>query len=335
MPTIVLRRLLIALPTMLAMTFIVFFLVKLIPGDAARLALGDKATEEALSEYREQLGLNEPVSVQYLLFMKRMVLEGDLGVSIRSNERITAVISEKFPATLELALAAMLFALAFGVPLGLFAAIRPGSWLDLAAMGGSVLGVSMPVFWLGLILMWFLGLELGWFPLSGRVGIEFFYEPVTGLLFLDGVLTRQWDLALSGLHHLVLPAVTLGTIPLAFLARMTRATILDVMRQDFIRTAHAKGLRRIKVYLRHGLRNAAIPVVNISALQFGTLLAGAMITETIYSWPGMGRWILESVSGRDIPAIEGGVLVIALSFILINLISDILFRLLDARVKIS
>jgi peptide/nickel transport system permease protein len=329
------RRTLLAVPTLFAVSCVIFILIKCVPGDAARLALGEKASEEVLADYRQQLGLDRPLLIQYGLFLQRFILHADLGNSIRSGEAVTEIIAAKFPATFELALCAMLLAIFGGVLAGTIAAIRPKGFLDMIIMGASVTGVSMPVFWLGLLLMWFLGLEMGWLPLSGRFAATLEYQSQTGFLLLDAAIAGNVPLLLDGLHHLILPALTLASIPLAFLARMTRSALLDVMKKDYIRTARAKGADGKLLFFRHGLRNAAIPIINISGLQFGGLLAGAMITETVFSWPGMGRWILESVHSRDIPAMQGGVLTIALTFIVINTLTDILFTLADARVKVS
>lgn len=331
---IVFKRLVSTLPTLLALTIALFLMVKAIPGDPAQLLLGDKATPESLQAIREELGLNKSWPAQYGIYIKNLVVDFDMGKSFRSQEAVLDVITEKFPATIELAIGAMLFAIGIGIPMGLMAASKPGSLVDFGSMTTAVFGVSMPVFWLGLILMWIFGLYLEWLPISGRLGIDFYYEPTTGFLLYDSLFV-DGDLAMfkSAIQHLVLPSVTLGTIPMAFLARMTRSAMLEVLQQDYIRTSKAKGSAFWKIYFVHALRNAAIPIITILGLQFGTLLAGAMITETIFSWPGMGTWILSSVEARDIPAIEGGVLAVASAFVIINLVVDLLYRVVDPRIR--
>jgi ABC-type dipeptide/oligopeptide/nickel transport system permease component len=311
-------------------------MVKAIPGDPAQLLLGDKATPESLDAIRIELGLDKPLAVQYGIYMKNLLVNFDLGKSIRSQESIVEVIKEKFPATIELSIVAILFAIIIGIPMGLMAASKPGSILDFSCMTTAVLGVSMPVFWLGLVLMWFFGFYLDWLPISGRMAIDFYYEPKTGFLLYDSLFIDQdYGMFWSGVKHLILPAITLGTIPMAFLARMTRSAMLEVLQQDYIRTSKAKGTAFWKIYFVHALKNAAIPITTILGLQFGGLLAGALITETIFSLPGMGTWILASVEARDIPAIEGGVLTVAAAFVLINLLVDVLYRLFDPRIRYS
>lgn len=332
----VLKRILVSIPTLIALTIALFLMIKAIPGDPAQLLLGDKATPESLAEIREELGLNKPLPVQYGIYLYKLALEGDMGRSITTQEPIVDIILDKFPATFELAIMAMMFATLIGIPMGLAAAIKPGSILDFSSMSFAVFGVSMPVFWLGLILMWFFGMQLDWFPISGRLGIDFYYEKTTGFLLYDSLFVEQdKEMFFSAFKHLILPALTLGTIPMAFLARITRSSMLEVSKQDYIRTAKAKGAGFVRIYLAHTLKNASIPIITILGLQFGSLLAGAMITETIFSWPGMGRWILDSVSARDIPAIEGGVLVVAVSFVIINLFVDILYRIFDPRIRLN
>ncbi|MEZ4743652.1 MAG: ABC transporter permease [Bdellovibrionota bacterium] len=333
---VVVKRLLIAVPTLLALTIILFLMVKAIPGDPAQLLLGDKATPESLQQVREELGLNKPIAVQYGIYLYNLVVNFDMGNSISSQEPVISLIGDKFPATIELSVMAILFAMLVGVPIGLIAASRPGSFVDFTSMSTAVFGVSMPVFWLGLILMWIFGLALGWLPISGRLGIDYYYEPTTGFLLFDSLFIEQdIEMFRDALAHLILPAITLGTIPMAFLARITRASMLEVLQQDFIRTAKAKGVTFWKIYLVHSFKNASIPITTILGLQFGTLLAGAIITETIFSWPGMGNWILSSVNARDIPALEGGVIAVAAAFVLINLVVDVLYRLIDPRIRLS
>jgi peptide/nickel transport system permease protein len=332
---LVTKRILIAIPTLLALTLAVFLIVKAIPGDPALMLLGERATPESLHQMREELGLNDPIHVQYLRFMKNMLIEGDLGRSINSSEPISEILASKFPATMELAFFAMLFAIFVGIPSGLIAAIWSGTVIDFSSMSVAILGVSMPVFWLAMVLTWVFGLELGWMPISQRVSIDYYYDPVTGFLLFDAMVAGDWGMFWDGLHHLVLPAIALGTIPMAFLARITRASMLEVINQDYVRTAKAKGVAMYVVYLKHALKNAFIPVLTVLGLQFGLLLSGAIITETVFSWPGMGSWLLESVNARDYPALEAGILLTASSFVAVNLVVDLLYRSFDPRVRVT
>lgn len=333
--TTIFRRLLIALPTLIGLSIVVFLLTKAIPGDPAQILLGDRASKEALEQTRKELGLDRPLYEQYGSYMFQ-VIQGDLGRSLVSKRKIMDIITERFPATIELATFAMILAILIGIPLGFISAIYRGKSLDFTVMSFSVAGVSMPVFWLGLVLVWVFSIELGLFPVSGRLDIEFVdYEPITGMLLVDAVILSDFELFKSALHHLVLPSLTLSSIPMAFLARMTRSTALDVIRQDYIRTAKAKGLSAISVYYRHAFKNTLPQILNVAGLQFGVLLGGAMITETIFSWPGMGSWILDSVNSRDFPAIESGVLTVAVAFILVNLVVDLIHGVVDPRVRIS
>lgn len=333
--TLIAKRILVAVPTLLALTFVVFLIVKAIPGDPALMLLGERATPEALAQVRHDMGLDRPWYVQYGHFLERLIVERDFGRSLSTNESIADIISHKFPATIELASFAMLFAVLLGVPAGLFAAIWPATLVDFSSMSIAMLGVSMPIFWLALVLTWVFGLELGWFPISGRLGIDFYYEPVTGFVFLDSVLARDWAMLTDGLWHVVLPAIALGTIPMAFLARITRASMLEVVKQDYVRTAKAKGLAMWMVYIKHALKNAFIPILTVLGLQFGLLLGGAIITETIFSWPGIGSWLLESVASRDYTSLEIGILVTATAFVLVNLVVDLLYRVFDPRMRVS
>jgi peptide/nickel transport system permease protein len=333
--TIIAKRLFIAVPTLLALTLAVFLMVKAIPGDPALMLLGERATPAALEEMRNELGLNDPLHTQYFRFLHNLIIEGDLGRSINSSEKISDIITSKFPATMELAIFAMIFAICIGIPSGLFAAIWPGTLIDFTSMSVAIAGVSMPIFWLAMVLTWIFGLELGWLPISQRVGIDFYYDPITGFILIDSLLTKEYDMFWDALKHLVLPAITLGTIPMAFLARITRAAMLEVLGQDFIRTAKAKGMSMYMVYLKHALKNAAIPLLTVLGLQFGLLLGGAIITETVFSWPGIGSWLLDSVNARDYPALEIGILVTAASFVVVNTIVDLLYSLFDPRVRVG
>lgn len=307
-------------------------MLHLTPGDPARVMLGERATPEALARLREELGLNEPWYVQYWEFLSR-ALRGDLGKSIKSHQKISVEIRDRFPATVELALASMVFATILGMIAGIISATKQYSVFDYSSMVGSLVGISMPIFWLGLVLIIVFSVKLGLFPLSGRIGPRISLERITNFYLIDSLITGNWVAFKDTLHHLVLPSVALGTIPMAFISRMTRSSMLEVIRQDFIRTAQAKGLAQAVVTYRHALKNAMIPVVTVIGLEFGYLLGGAILTETIFAWPGIGRWLFLAVGARDFRAIQGGVLLVATVFVLINLAVDMLYAFLDPRIR--
>ncbi len=334
MSRFILRRFLSLIPTVLGISILVFFMVHLIPGDPAEMMLGERASVESLKQLREQLGLNEPLYVQYGLFMSRLV-RGDLGRALRTNEKITTEIMQRFPATIELSLAAILIATVFGMLAGIISATRQYSVFDYISMVASLIGVSMPIFWLGLVLMIIFSLHLGWLPLSGRLSYFIELETVTNLYVIDSVLTGNWTAFKDAVWHLIMPAFTLSTIPMAIIARITRSSMLEVLRQDYIRTAKAKGLSPVTVYLKHGLKNAMIPVITVIGLQFGILMGGAILTETIFAWPGIGNWILNAVYARDFNAVQGGTMLVATVFVLINMVVDILYAWVNPRIKVS
>ncbi|AFV75572.1 ABC-type dipeptide/oligopeptide/nickel transport system, permease component [Thermus oshimai JL-2] len=304
MSAYILRRLLIALPTLFGVVVLVFLMVRLAPGDPAVLLAGEFATPETLEAIRARYGLDRSLPEQFLIYLGAL-LRGDLGESARSRRPVLEELATYFPNTLELAAAAILVALLLGVPLGVLAALRPGSGLDLGVMVLALLGVSMPVFWFGLLAILIFSVGLGWFPVAGK----------------------------GTLAHLVLPAVTLGVNATALLARMTRGTLLEVLSQDYIRTARAKGLAERVVIFKHALRNALIPVVTVAGLEFGSLLSGAVITETIFAWPGLGQLLVGSILARDYPVVQGAVLLVAVSFVLVNLLVDLLYAWIDPRVR--
>jgi peptide/nickel transport system permease protein len=326
------RRVVLLVPTLLGVSLLAFLLVHFVPGDPAAVMLGERATPEAIEELRHELGLDRPLPVQYGVFLGRL-LQGDLGRSIKTRERIVIEIGDRFPATFELATAAMLLAVLIGVPAGVLAARRRGSWWDAVVMSGSLLGVSMPIFWLGLLLLLGFSVNLDWFPLSGRQSPALAVPARSGFLLLDTLLAGRGDAFLSALQHLALPALALGTIPLAVISRMTRSSVLEVLNADYIRTAWAKGLAERVVLAKHVLKNAFIPTLTVIGLQFGYLLGGAIITETIFAWPGIGRWLLLSVQARDIRAVQGGVLLFAFVFVLVNLLVDLLYAVFDPRIR--
>ena len=304
MTAYLLRRILIALPTLLGVVVLVFLMVRLAPGDPAVLLAGEFATPETLETIRARYGLDRSLPEQFLIYLEAL-LRGDLGESARSRRPVLEELKTYFPNTLELASAAILVAVLTGIPLGVLAALRPGSGLDLSVMVLALLGVSMPVFWFGLLAILIFSVGLGWFPVAGK----------------------------GTLAHLVLPAITLGINATALLARMTRGTLLEVLSQDYIRTARAKGLAERVVIFKHALRNALIPVVTVVGLEFGTLLSGAVITETIFAWPGLGQLLVGSILARDYPVVQGAVLLVAITFVLINLLVDLLYATIDPRVR--
>jgi len=304
MTTYIARRLLAVIPTLLGVLLTVFLMVRLAPGDPAQLLAGEFATPETLADIRQRFGLDQPWHVQLGLYAANVV-RGDLGQSVRTRKPVAYELRQYFPNTLRLTLGAMLVALLIGIPAGIIAATRPGTIFDLLAMLGALIGVSMPVFWFGLMAILIFSVQLGWFPVAGT----------------------------STLWHLVLPAITLGTSTAAILARMTRSAMLEVLSQDYIRTARAKGLAGRVVIFKHALRNALIPVVTITGLQFGGLLEGAVITETVFAWPGIGQLLVGSILARDYPVVQGAVLLIAVAFILINLIVDLLYGTIDPRIR--
>lgn len=330
----ILKRLLNLIPVLLGITLLVFILLHLIPGDPAQILAGTRATPETVEAIREQLGLNKPLLLQYLLFLGNL-LRFNLGNSIMSGASIIQEILIRWPATFELSVAAMFIALMLGIPAGVLAAVRKNSPIDNLTMSGSLLGVSMPVFWLGLLLIYLFAVNLQWLPPGLRISQEVAtsFKPLTGFYVFDALLQLNWKALKDILAHLVLPALTLSTIPLAIIARITRSAMLEVLSQDYIRTARAKGVLERWVIFKHALKNALLPVVTIIGLQFGTLLSGAILTETIFSWPGIGFWIYDGILNRDYPVVQGGVIFVSISFVLINLLVDISYAFLDPRIQ--
>jgi peptide/nickel transport system permease protein len=326
------KRLLDLLPVLLGITILVFLFLQLIPGNPAVVLLGPRATPEQIEQLQGQLGLNQPLPLQYLAFLGKLI-RFDLGRSIMSGVPILQEIAIRWPATFELSVAAMLVAMILGVPAGIIAAVRKNGWVDNLAMSASLLGVSMPVYWLGLLLVYLFAVNLHWLPPSGRLSVDTDLHPITGFYLLDSLLTFNPRAFGDVLSHLLLPAITVGTIPLAIIARITRSAMLEVLSQDYIRTARAKGLIERIVISKHALKNALLPVITIIGLQFGTLLSGAILTETIFSWPGIGSWIYEGILARDYPVVQGGVVFVAIVFVLINLLVDISYAFLDPRIQ--
>lgn len=330
----IIRRIFILIPTLIGVSLIVFFMLRLTPGDPAELLLGERATDKALAEVREHLGLNEPIYVQYGMFMKRL-MKGDLGETIFTRQKVWVEIKHRFPATMELSICALTISCFVGVILGIISATKQYSVFDYLSMLGALTGVSMPIFWLGLVLMLIFSVNLGWLPISGRLSVSVDLHVITNFYVLDSILTRNWVALKDSVWHLIMPAVTLSTIPTAIIARMTRSSMLEVLRQDYIKTAKAKGLSKFKVVYKHALRNALIPVVTTIGLQFGVALCGAILTETIFAWPGVGKWMYDAVMQRDYMVIQGGTLIIATIFIVINLFVDLLYALINPKISIS
>lgn len=332
MGSYILKRLIVLIPVLLGMTIIVFSIIHAIPGDPADTILGEKATEQSKQALREQLGLDRPWLEQYFAYLGDL-LTGDLGSSIRTKEPISQEIGPYLAATMELTIASMLFAIVIGVNAGIISAWRHNSWFDYICMIIALVGVSMPIFWLGLMEQWIFANKLHWLPSIGRVNVREPLETVTGFYVIDAIISGQTSQLWTVVKHLILPSIALGTIPMAVIARMTRSSMLEVMQSDYIRTAKAKGLSQFYVVYRHGLKNAFIPVLTVIGLQTGALLGGAVLTETIFAWPGVGRYIYEAISNRDYPVIQSGILIIAIIFVVINLLVDLLYALFDPRIQ--
>lgn len=326
-------------PTLIGISLISFFIIRLIPGDPVLLLLGERGADpKVYQEMKADLGLDRPLPIQYLSFMGN-ALKGDFGKSIVSKRSVTEEFWDRFPATLELGLAALFFAAILGIPLGVFAAVKRGTPVDFMLMSTSLVGYSMPIFWWGLILIIFFSVNLGLTPVSGRIDIFYEVPTVTGFYLLDTLLSpeliKEEGLApfVSSIRHLLLPALAMGTIPLAVIARMTRSSMLEVLGEDYMRTAKAKGLPPWRVIFIHALRNALIPIITVIGLLFGSIVTGAILTETIFSWPGIGKWLVASINARDYPVIQGGVLFIATLIVIINLSVDFISTLINPRLR--
>lgn len=351
------RRLLLLIPVLLGISLVTFAMLRLIPGDPARVMLGEHATAEQIQAFKERMGLDDPIHIQYLRYLQN-IMRGDLGRAILTNEQVAKELMQRLPATIELTLGAMFVACLVGLTAGVIAAYYHNSFFDLFTMVGALVGVSMPIFWLGLLLMYLFGFKLKWLPPSGRLTVGIELQTLREAYHLDGILTGPWGTKalaftdflsefyvltsiltgngkalLDALSHLVLPSLALGSIPMAMIARMTRSSLLEVLGQDYIRTARAKGLRERVVLFSHALKNAFLPIVTVIGLETGLLLAGAILTETIFSWPGMGRLVVNRILARDYPSVQGSVLVIAVLFVFINLIVDISYAYLDPRIR--
>jgi peptide/nickel transport system permease protein len=330
----VVRRLLLLVPILAGVSLLVFAWIHALPGSPAEALLGEHATPAAIQRTRHMYGLDKPIHVQYWNYLKTLG-SGDLGTSITTQRTITFELGRKFPATVELAFSAMLFSIIVGIPLGFIAAKRYGGWLDNASLVGSLIGISIPIFFLGLILKYIFAVKLGWLPSIGREDVTATRPHPTNFYVLDALIHGDAGALWDAIKHLILPAVALGSIPLAVVARITRAAVLDVQNEDYVRTARAKGLAPFIVDSRHVMRNALLPVSTIIGLQTGLLLSGAVLTETIFAWPGIGSWLKDAIFNRDYPVLQGGVLFVALVFVVVNLLVDISYAIINPRIRYS
>jgi dipeptide transport system permease protein len=321
------------IPTFIGVAIAAFGFVRLLPGDPVLLLAGEHGiSPERHAELMHQYGFDQPIWQQFLEFLWHL-LQGDLGVSISTKRPVISEFLALFPATLELSVCAIILAVVLGIPAGIFAATKRGTWVDQTIMGTALVGYSMPIFWWGLLLIILFSGILHWTPVSGRISLMYFFPHVTGFMLIDSLLSGQKGAFTSAVSHLILPTIVLSTIPLAVIARQTRSAMLEVLGEDYVRTARAKGLSPIRVVSVHALRNALIPVITTIGLQVGVLMAGAILTETIFSWPGVGKWMVDSIFRRDYPAVQGGLLLIALIVMVVNLIVDLLYGLVNPRVR--
>jgi peptide/nickel transport system permease protein len=331
----VVRRLLLLVPILLGLSILVFLWIRALPGSPAQALLGERSTPEAVAAIEEQYGLNDPIHEQYLSYLRQTVIERDFSSSITSRRPVTDEFKERFPATVELAIAAMLLSLVVGLPLGFIAAKRYGSWIDHTSLVASLLGISIPIFVLAILLKYVFAVKLGWLPTVGRQSVLINIEHPTNFYLLDAILAGDPEAFWDALKHLILPAVALATVPLAIIARITRAAVLDVQNEDYVRTARAKGVKPGIVDRRHILRNAMLPISTIIGLQVGLLLSGAVLTETVFAWPGVGTWLVDAIEKRNYPVLQGGILILAVVFVLVNLVVDIMYAYLNPRIRVS
>ncbi len=332
MITYIIRRLLLLIPVLFGVSLATFVVMHLFTTDPAEIILGQHATVERAAALREEMGLNKPIYIQFGDYLAG-ALQGDLGKSVITKSSISEELIKRFPATVELAFAAIFIATVLGITLGTISAVKQNSILDYGTMVAALMGVSMPIFWLGLMMIIIFSVTLGWLPSSGRIAIGMQPDSITGLYILDSLLTGNMESLWDAFQHLIMPAMALGSYSTAIIARMTRATMLETIRQDYIRTARAKGLSETVVIIKHGLRNALIPVVTVIGLQVGSLLGGAVLTETVFSWPGIGSYVVEGVMASDYPRVQGAVLLIGTIFVMVNLMVDVLYSYLDPRIK--
>jgi peptide/nickel transport system permease protein len=330
----VVRRLILLVPILIGLSILVFLWIRALPQGPAESLLGERATPETIRQIEEQYGLDEPIHVQYWSYVKT-VAQGDLGTTIRTRRPVADELKERFPATIELTFAALLFATLLGVPLGFVAAKRYGTWVDHSSLVVSLIGISIPVFFLAILLKWVFAVKLGWLPTVGRISVLIDLEHPTNFYTIDALIAGDLEAFWDVLKHLMLPAIALGSIPLAITARITRASVLDVQNEDYVRTARAKGLAPRVVDRRHIFRNALLPITTIIGLQAGLLLSGAVLTETVFAFPGMGTWLVEAINQRDFPILQGGILFVSLVFVLVNLLVDISYALINPRIRVS
>ncbi len=329
----VLTRLAMVVPTFIGMTTLAFFLIRLVPGDPIETLAGERGIDPARhAALIKEYGMDRPLLVQYGLYLGRL-MHGDLGKSMITQAPVVKEFAALFPATIELALCAIVFALIVGIPAGMLAAVKRNTVLDHGVMMGSLTGYSMPIFWWGLLLILLFSVQLGWTPVSGRIAVAYYFEPVTGFHLIDAWLSGEKGALRSAASHLILPTIVLGTNPLAIIARMTRSAMLEVLGEDYIRTARAKGLSTLRVVALHAFRNALIPVVTVIGLQISVLFTGAILTETIFSWPGVGKWMIEAISRRDYPVLQGGLLLLGGVVMVVNLLVDLTYGVINPRIS--
>jgi dipeptide transport system permease protein len=329
----ILKRIGVVIPTFVGITLLTFALIRLIPGDPVELMAGERGVDPVRhAKLLAEMGLDQPLFVQYWRYLTG-IFQGDLGHSVVTHQPVIKEFFALFPATLELGFCAIVIAILLGLPAGIIAAVRRGKVTDYTVMGLSLTGYSMPIFWWGLLLILFFSVNLGWTPVSGRISATFWVDEVTGFMLIDAFLSTEKGALLSALHHLILPSIVLATIPLAVIARMTRSAMLEILREDYVLVARAKGLTMPFVVCVHALRNALIPVITVIGLQVGVLMAGAILTETIFSWPGIGKWLLDSIYRRDYPSVQGGILMVSCMVILVNLVVDICYGVVNPRIR--
>jgi len=328
------RRLLLLVPILIGLSILVFVWVRALPGTPAESLLGERADAESIAEIRDQLGLDDPIYAQYWRYVQT-VTSGDLGTSIATRQPVTTEIRERLPATVELTIGAGLFAVILGLPLGFFAAKRYGTTFDHASLVVSLIGISIPVFFLGLLLKYVFAYRLGLLPSVGRQDVLIDADHPTNFYVLDGIVTGNWNAAWDAVKHLILPAIALGSIPLALIARITRASVLDVQNEDYVRTARAKGLPPGQVDRNHVFRNAVLPISTVVGLQVGLLLSGAILTETVFAFPGIGTWLQQAIVNRDYPVLQGGILFVAIIVVVVNLLVDLSYGLLNPRIRLA
>lgn len=328
-----LKRLLMFIPTFIGVSIITFMFIRILPGDPIILMAGERGiSEERYAKLMAQFGYDRSVWVQYWDYLTG-IFRGDLGISFKTKKPVWDEFFTLFPATVELSVCAMIFAVSLGIPAGIVAAVKRGKWPDQALMSTALIGYSMPIFWWALLLIIFFSGTLGWTPVSGRISLLYYFPTDTGFMLIDSWRSGQPGAFSSAVHHLVLPTIVLGTIPLAVIARQTRSAMLEVLGEDYVRTARAKGLGPIRINGLHALRNAMIPVITVIGLSVGTLMAGAILTETIFSWPGIGKWMLQAIESRDYPSVQGGLMLIALLIMVVNLLVDLLYGLINPKIR--